>query len=62
MEKRRHERARESFAVITDEEKACISVCVYIKASCAYVLWTKQAELFVNMFRFGSGSVCLLNE
>ncbi len=29
MEKRRHERARESFAVITDEEKACISVCVY---------------------------------
>jgi hypothetical protein len=32
MEKRRHERARESFAVISDEEKACI-VCVYIKAS-----------------------------
>jgi hypothetical protein len=29
MENRHHERERESFAVITDEEKACISVCVY---------------------------------
>jgi hypothetical protein len=29
MEKRRQERARESFTVVTDEEKACINVCVY---------------------------------
>jgi hypothetical protein len=44
MEKRRHERARESFAVISDEEKACISVCVYIKASPsrADVLWKTE--------------------